>query len=79
MKPMIPKSAKDQQLCFFLYEEDLRKKAETVVSMDLIRSRSHQLYVETVHKKCLLAFDDKGYLLEAGTSSYAYRHYKTKA
>ena len=74
----ISKSAKTQQLCFFLYAEALWKNFETVLSMDLIRSRLHQLYVEAVYKKCLSAFDDK-ILLEDAVSSYAYGHYKTKA
>ena len=43
--------------------------------MDLIRSHSHQLYVERVHKKCLTAFDDKRYILPDG-STYAFGHYK---
>ena len=47
----ISKAAKEQQLSFSLYEEALIRNVQTVVSIDLIRSRSHQLYVETVHKK----------------------------
>ena len=43
--------------------------------MDLIRSHSHQLYVERVHKKCLTAFDDKRYILPDG-STYGFGHYK---
>ena len=33
------------------------------------------LYLETVHKKCLTAFDDKRYILPDG-STYAFSHYK---
>ena len=74
----ISKAAKKQQLSFSLYEEALIRNVQTVVAIDLIRSRSHQLYVETVHKKCLSWFDDKRYLLDDGKGSYAYGHYKIK-
>ena len=47
--------------------------------MDLIRSHVHQLYVETVHKKFLYGYDDKRYLLDDGTQSYASEHYKINA
>ena len=45
---------------------------------DLIRSGSHQLYIDTIQKKCLSAFDNKRHILEDGVSSYAYGHYKIK-
>ena len=64
--------------CFSLYEEAVRKNTVTVVSMDLIRSHLHQLFFETVHKKCLTGFGENRYLLEDGVSSYAYGHYKIK-
>lgn len=57
----------------------MRQNKQTLVSMDLIRSHAHQLYVETVHKKCLSGYDDKRYLLDDGIQSYAYGHYKINA
>ena len=70
---------KEHHLTFSMYEEALRKKkAETVAPKDLIRSGWHQLYIDTIQKKCLSAFDDKRYILEDGVSSYAYGHYKIK-
>ena len=55
----ISKAAKEQQLSFSLYEEALIRNVQTVVSMDLIRSRSHQLYVETAHKNAYLGLMTK--------------------
>ena len=72
------KAAIKKKLYFTLYEEALFKNKETVLSMDLIRSHSHVLKVETLYKKCLSSFDDKRYLKEDGVSSYAYGHYKIK-
>lgn len=70
------KAAIKKKLYFSLYEEALFKNTETVLSMDLIRSHSHELKVETLYKKCLSGFDDKRYLKQDGVSSYAYGHYK---
>ena len=60
-----------------MYEKALFENVEHITSMNLIRSRSHQLYVDTVHKKCLTAFDDKRYILPNGYT-YAFGHYKIK-
>lgn len=71
----ITKPTIQKKLYFELYEKALFENTEHIESMDLIRSHSHQLYVETVHKKCLTAFDDKRYILPDG-STYAFSHYK---
>ncbi|CAC5362562.1 unnamed protein product [Mytilus coruscus] len=42
-----------------------------------IRSRNHQLYVDTVVKKGLFSFDDKRYWRDS-IESYAFGHYKIK-
>lgn len=72
----ISKPTIQKKLYFELYEKALFENKEKIESMDLIRSHSHQLFVERVHKKCLSGFDDKRYLLPDSITSYAYGHYK---
>ena len=45
--------------------------------MKTIRSQRHQLGSYEINKISLSCFDDKHYILDNGTSSYAYGHYKT--
>ena len=71
-KPIIQK-----KMYFELYEEALFNNTKHIKSMDLIRSHSHQLYIERVHKSCLTSFDDKRFILPCG-STYAFNHYKIK-
>ena len=71
----IAKPTIEKKIYFELYRKALFEIVEYRESMDLIRSHSHQLYVERVHKKCLTAFDDKRYILPDG-STYAFGHYK---
>lgn len=71
----IQKATIERDLRFDMYEKTLRDKTEIASSMDLIRSRLHNIYCETVVKKSLSSFDDKRYLLQDGTSSLAYGHY----
>ena len=73
---MFVKQRLRKKIYFSLYEDSLFKNVETVLSMDLIRSHSHELKVETLYKKCLSGCDDKRYLKQDGVSSYAYGHYK---
>ena len=46
--------------------------------MNTIRSQRHQLGSYEINKVSLSCFDDKRYIHDNGTSSYAYGHYKTK-
>ena len=43
-----------------------------------IRSQRHQLGSYEINKVSLSCFDDKRYIHDNGTSSYAYGHYKIK-
>ena len=61
-----------KKLYFSLYEKVLFENSETVIAMDSIRSHSHQLYVETMYKKCLSGWDDKRYLAADKVSTYAF-------
>lgn len=46
------------------------------VDMDLIRSKNHQLYYQTVRKVALSALDLKRYLLSDGYNTLAHGHYR---
>ena len=46
--------------------------------MKTIRSQRHQLDSYEINKVLLSCFDDKRYIHDNGTSSYAYGHYKIK-
>ena len=74
----VAKATIEHNLRFEMYETTLFDRTEMLALMDLIRSRSHNLYCETVRKKTLSSFDDKRYLLDDGLSSLAYGHYTIK-
>ena len=74
----VAKATIEHNLRFEMFETTLFDRTEMLASMDLIRSRSHNLYCETVRKKTLSSFDDKRYLLDDGLSSLAYGHYTIK-
>ena len=71
----VAKATIEKELSIQMYENTLFDRTEILSSMDLIRSRSHNIYCETVRKKTLSCFDDKRYLLNDGLSSLAYGHY----
>ena len=52
--------------------EQMHRKIKT------IRSQRHQLGSYEINKVSLSCFDDKLYIHDNGTSSYAYGHYKIK-
>ena len=52
------------------------KKGDFGKTMETIRSQRHQLGSYEINKVSLSCFDDKCYIHDNGTSSYAYGHYK---
>ena len=74
----ICKSAIKKKLFLSLYKNALFQNSETILSMDSIRSHSHQLYVETMYKKCLSGFDDKRHLAPDKISTYAFGNHIIK-
>lgn len=70
----VSKAVIDKELRYAMYEETLFERKEMSSEMSLIRSRNHELFVETVRKKTLSPFDDKRYLLD-NVESLAYGHY----
>ena len=64
-----PLSALSLALCHEALEGGGNHKMET------IRSKNHKLGSYEINKVSLSCFDDKRYILENGTNSYAYGHY----
>jgi hypothetical protein len=59
-----------------LYKSVLFEKRKHWISMNIIRSKNHDLYLSEAHKIGLNPFDDKRYILEDGISTLAYGHHK---
>ena len=58
------------------YKQTLFNEEEMHHKMKTIRSQRHQLGSYEINKVSLSCFDDKRYIHDNGTSSYAYGHYK---
>ena len=58
------------------YKNTLINNEQMHHKMKTIRSQRHQLGIYEVNKASLSCFDDKRYIRDNGTSSYAYGHYK---
>ena len=56
------------------YKECIFDKTICMSTMNQIRSYDHQLYNITINKLGLSPFDDKRYILDDGTNSFAYGH-----
>ena len=60
------------------YKSTLINNKQMHHKMKTIRGRRHQLGSFEVNKVLLSCFDDKCYIHDNGTSSYAYEHYKIR-
>ena len=58
------------------YKQTLLENKQMYHKMKTIRSQNHQLGSYEINKVSLSCFDDKRYIHDNGTSSYAYGHYK---
>ena len=54
------------------YKDSLLEKTRFMAIINLIRSYEHRVYSEHVTKEVLSPFDDKGYVLENGYSTFAH-------
>ena len=61
------------------YKNCLKTKNEQLRTMNVIRSRGHELYTEQINKVALSSNDDKRIILEDGMHTLAYGHYKIKS
>ena len=57
------------------YKQCLFNETVTMNSMNMIRSKIHELFIDTIVKKGLCSFEDKRYWRNA-IESYAFGHYK---
>jgi hypothetical protein len=71
-------SVKNTKLSFSDYEETLREMNKKIVSMNTIRSTSHQLHSVTIKKIALSAFDDKRYICADGVTTLVHGHSASK-
>ena len=60
------------------YKNCLRTKNEQHRTMNVIRSRGHELYTEQINKVALSANDDKRIILEDGMHTLAYGHWRAE-
>ena len=60
------------------YKNCLFERQSKLVKMNVIRSRAHNIYTETVNKVALSCEDDKRYILEDRIHTLALGHYKSK-
>ena len=60
------------------YKNTLINNEQMHHKIKIIRSQRHQLGSYEINKVSLSCFDDKHYIHDNGTSSYAYGHYKIK-
>ena len=60
------------------YKNTLINNEQIHHKIKTIRSQRHQLGSYEINKVSLSCFDDKRYIHDNGTSSYAYGHYKIK-
>ena len=56
------------------YKECLFSRKESVRKMNVIRSRKHEIFSQTIEKVALSCDDDKRFILEDGISTFAWGH-----
>jgi hypothetical protein len=72
----ITKNVISKQTNLDLYKSVLVDKKKHWISMNIIRSKNHDLYLSQDYKIGLNPFDDKRYILEDGIHTLAYGHHK---
>ena len=73
----IKKSVIKKNISFDDYKECLFSKKPQMRKMNVIRSRKHEVFSETVNKIALSVNDDKRIILDDKISTLAFGHYKT--
>ncbi len=74
----VTKSAIAKDLNLNLYKSVLFDRKKKHISMNIIRSKDHEIYLSEAHKIGLNPFDDKRYILNDGISTLAHGHYRLK-
>src|SRR5882757_6329598 len=62
-----------------IYKNILDTSGRMYSNMKVIRSQKHRMYTMNINKVSLSAYDDKRYLLNDGTTSLAYGHYRIQS
>ncbi|XP_065180179.1 uncharacterized protein LOC135810614 [Sycon ciliatum] len=76
----VKKSVVNDTLQFSTYKDCLLRDQQSIErEMNVLRSRNHHIYGETIRKVALSPFDSKRYILDDGVSTLAYGHYKIPA
>lgn len=70
----VAKGEIEQTLRHENYKQRLFDETVAMNSMNMIRSKNHELFMDTIVKKGLCSFDDKRYWKNA-IEIYAFRHY----
>ena len=74
----VTKSVIAKNLNLNLYKSVLFDREKKHISMNIIRSQDHEIYLSEAHKIGLNPFDDKRYILNDGISTLAHGHYRLK-
>ena len=72
----VSKSVVKKEITYEDYEECLFSRNELLKKINLIRSRNHEIFSETVKKVALSAEDDKRFILEDGISTLSLGHWR---
>lgn len=72
----VKKSVVQNEITFDDYKKCLSEQKPLYKSMNLIRSKNHELYSIELYKKVLSSSDDKRYIMEDGITSLPWGHYK---
>ena len=70
----IQKAEVKNKICFQDYKDCLLSREDQTRKMNVIRSRKHELFSETIEKVALSAEDDKRWILEDGIKTLALGH-----
>jgi len=74
----VKKKVVEKNITFDDYKECLFSGIEQYRKMNVIRSRGHEIYTETLNKIALSANDDKRIIMQDGIHTLAYGHYTTR-
>ena len=66
------------EISFLDYKDRLFSRKEQTRKMNVIRSRKHEVFSESVEKIALSAEDDKRFILKDGIETLAWGHRKIK-
>jgi hypothetical protein len=72
----IVKSVIKKELRHKQYVDCILESKSNTCQMNVIRSHKHNLHILTINKLGLCAFDDKWYVLDSGTETLAFGHYR---